>query len=88
MRCGVEVAAAAAAERKKCLLSAAKASQRLTPCMNEVCRAQPAEGAAGRREGTLPIPWRGQTLPALRSKSALSCVSRCNPIPKRERERH
>lgn len=36
---------------KKYLLSAAKASQRLTPCMNEVCRAQPTEGGLWQEGG-------------------------------------
>lgn len=36
--------------KKKCLLSAAKASQRLTLSMNIMCRAQPAEGVR-RQEG-------------------------------------
>lgn len=52
------------------MMSAVRASQRLTPSMNTVCGAQPAEGAAGRREETLPILQHEQTLRALCSKSA------------------
>lgn len=61
------------------MLSAAKASQRLTPSTNGVFGAQPAEEAASRREETPPILQPGPTLRELCSKSAPSCVSRRNP---------
>lgn len=85
MRCGeCRSGGGSGGSEKKCLLSAAKASQRLKPCMNEVCRAQPTERgggplAVGRGRPQIPRLWR--TLPPLPAKSALSRV-----IPKRERD--